>query len=269
MMAKIKKLFKAFAEIIKEPALLNKIIDDNGVWKNRVEAEFGLKNGFPVLSLDELFTDFKVSLNSFSFTGGGSLPTDIALLKKLCESKNDCTYFEIGTWRGESVRNVSEVSKECFTLNLSNQEMIEIFGSEEYASAHFFFSKGIENVTQLYGDSKKFDFAALNKKFDVVFIDGNHHHDYIKSDTQNVFQFLTDDNTIVVWHDYAYNPESLRYETMHAILEAVPEELHKHLYFVANTMCAIFIKGNFKTHEFNPLSDPEVTYKVEICSKKI
>lgn len=268
-MKKIKKTINAVIEIAKNPWLLNGIIDDNSVWERKVIEKYGLKNGFPVVSLDALFPNFSEILHSFSFSGGGSLPTDIALLKSLCRLKSETTYFEIGTWRGESVRNVSEVAKECYTLNLSKEEIVQLTGSKKYADAHFFFSKNIPNVQQLFGNSKTYDFKGLNKKFDVIFIDGDHHYESIKKDTENVFQHLIKDDSVIVWHDYAFSPEKLRFETIQAILDGVPENLHQHLYFVANSMSAVFIKGEFKTSEFQIHSNPVRTFEIQLKSVKI
>lgn len=268
-MNKIKKAINAVKEIIKNPWLLNSVIDDNSVWERKIIEKYKMINGFPVVALDELFPNFSETLHSFSFSGGGSLPTDIALLKSLCRKKTETSYFEIGTWRGESVKNVSEIAKECYTLNLSKEEIVQLTGSKEYADAHFFFSKNISNVKQLFGNSKTFDFKGLNKKFDVIFIDGDHHYESIKKDTENVFQHLMKEDSIIVWHDYAFSPEKLRFETMHAILDGVPENLHQHLYFVANSMSAIFIKGEFKTSEFQLHSDPVRTFEIQLKTKKI
>lgn len=265
-MNKIKKTFTAFAEIIKKPWLLNLILQENSVWENKVTKNYNLPHGFPQIQLNDLFPDFAEELNSFSFMGGGSLPTDIALLKSLCRKFENATYFEIGTWRGESVRNVADVAKECFTLNLSKQQMINLGMNEKYADAHAFFSKGLPNVTHLEGDSRTFDYAGLNKKFDVIFIDGNHHHDFVVSDTKKVFENLIHANSIVVWHDYAFNPEKVRFELMHAILDGVPKEFHSNLYHVANTMCAIFVKGSFESNYLQAYNNPIVTFKVDLKS---
>ena len=268
-MKKIKKTFAAIAEIIKNPWLLNHILEENSIWQKKVDQKYKLLNGLPQVQLDELFPDFSEKLNSFSFTGGGSLPTDIALLKSLCRKFENASYFEIGTWRGESVRNVADVAKECYTLNLSKQQIINLGMSEKYADAHAFFSKRLSNVTHLQGDSRTFDYTGLNKKFDVVFIDGNHHLDFVVSDTQKVFEHLLHENSVVVWHDYAFNPEKVRFELMHAILDGVPKEYHPNLYHVANTMCAIFIKGDFKTKFLEAYQNPIVTYEVGLTSKRI
>lgn len=268
-MKKLNKAFAAIGEIIKNPWLLNHILNENEVWQTKVEKDFRMPKGLPVIQLDELFPGFSEGLNSFSFMGGGSLPTDIALLKSLCRRKENPTYFEIGTWRGESVRNVSDVAQECFTLNLSKQQMVELGMSEKYADAHAFFSKGLPNVTHLEGDSRTFDYAGLNRKFDVVFIDGNHHHDFVKSDTRNVFKHLIHENSVVVWHDYAYSPEKVRFEILHGILEGIPQEFYPNLYHVANTMCAIFIRGNFNTKRLESYENPVRTFEVSIKSRRL
>lgn len=268
-MLKIKKTFSAFKSIIKNPWLLNKIIDEDNNWKEKLLRKYPYEHGLPVVQLDELFPNFSEKLDSFSFLGGGSLPTDLALLKSLCRQFENCSYFEIGTWRGESVFNVSKVAKECYTLNLPPAEIIKLTNNSKYADAHFFFSKNLPNVTQLLGDSRTFDYAGLGKKFDVIFIDGNHHFDFVKSDTENVFQHLTHENSVIVWHDYAYNPEKVRFEILHAILDAIPQNCHKHLYHVGNSMCAIYTKGNFNTSKLSLYDNPTRTYELTLSSKEI
>jgi len=37
--------------------------------------------------------------------------------------------------------------------------------------------------------------------FDLIFIDGSHYYEYVKSDTQNALGCLTAGG-LVVWHDY-------------------------------------------------------------------
>lgn len=269
MNKKVQKTLLGIKEILKNPWLLNHIINDNAFWKSKVEKKFNLPQGLPQIRLDDLFPDFSEKLNSFSFMGGGSLPTDIALLKSLCRKFDNASYFEIGTWRGESVRNVADVAKECYTLNLSKKEMLNLGMSKEYADAHAFFSKDLPNVTHLEGDSRTFDYAGLNKKFDVIFIDGNHHFDFVVSDTKMMFEHLMHENSIVVWHDYAFHPEEVRFEILHAILDGVPAEKHKNLYHVANTMCAIFIKGEFKTKFLKLYDKPSAVYEIDIKFKNI
>ncbi len=268
-MSRVKKTLKALGEIVRNPWLLNNVLDDNTVWRRKVERDFDLPEGLPIITLDQISPGFSEVLDSFSFLGGGSLPTDIALLKTLCRRFDKAKYFEIGTWRGESVRNVSDVAAECYTLNLSDEQMRSLGLSEDYIAAHGFFSKNRNNITQLLGDSTVYDFAGLEKRFDVIFIDGNHHHEYIVSDTKNVFEHLLHDRSIVVWHDYAYDPDRVRFETLHAIMEAVPVALRRHIYHVANTMCAVFIRDEFESRKRKIYERPEMTFEVKIMARKV
>ncbi len=265
MIKKIMKVLKAIKMIALNPWLLNTIINQNEEWQKKTS----FKNGLPQVSLEDLFPGFSIKLDQFSFLGGGSLPTDIALLKGLCKKVNDCIYFEIGTWRGESVVNVYQEAKECYTLNLSKKQIIELGFGENYANAHFFFSKDLENVTQLEGDSKTFDYSKL-KKMDVIFIDGNHHYDYVKSDTQKVFNHLMHDDTVVVWHDYAFSPENVRFEVLNGILDGIPKEKQGQLFHVENTLCAIYLPHHKKSNCFLKAYDnPKSVFEIDITYKKI
>jgi len=264
IVSRIQKTFKAIAEIIKNPWLLNHVLADNTIWKKYVEKHFGI-NSLPVIDINVLFPSFKEELNTFAFLEGGSLPTDLCLIRGLCKSVPNCTYFEIGTCRGESVVNVADVCKECYTLDLDPKQISD----KTEADLIGFFSKGNGKIKQLYGDSMAFDYAGLNKKFDVVFIDGDHHFESVKSDTANVFKHLVHDNSIIIWHDYGYDPVTPRHEVMAAIIEGTPEKLRRNLYHVSNTMCAVYINKSFPVIDIKAARQPNKKFKVTVESLPI
>ena len=97
-------------------------------------------------------------------------------------------------------------------------------------------------MSQIFADSTKFDFSTLGK-FDLIFIDGDHSYDAILSDTKNALGLLKDDFSVIVWHDYSYdNDHSVRQSTLNAIKDAIPKDEHQFLYYVENTMSAIYTK---------------------------
>ena len=150
-----------------------------------------------------------------------------------------CIRDRIGTWRGESVYNVAKFVDDCTTLNLSAKEMDELGWEKKYALQHGILSKKNEKILHLTGNTKSFDFAGLHKKYDLIFIDGDHSYDMVLSDTKKVFKNLLHEKSIVVWHDNAYITQKIRYEVFKAILHAVGEENHQYFYHPKNTMCAI------------------------------
>lgn len=263
-MRRFYKTIKAISILIRNPWKLNLIINQNEEWLRSVKKKWRLES-FPVISFGSIVPEMIVE--PYSFLDGGSLPTDLALLKQLASDINHCKYFEIGTWRGESVANVSAVAESCFTLNLSESELKNHSDDPGFLNSQRLFSKGIHNVKHLFGNSLTFDFESLGIKFDLIFIDGDHHYESVLNDTQKVLEHLCHENTIIVWHDYAYNPELIRYETIAAILDACPADLHKYIYHVENTNCAILHRKKMTPHVFKKYALPDHYFSVKISNK--
>ena len=131
-MNKIQKIIKGIGILFKNPSLINLILDSEFYWKNYLKRNQNNLLQLPTVDILDVIEN-PSELNQYSFLGGGSLPTDIVLLKSLAKQIRNCSYFEIGTWRGESVVNVAETAKECYTLNLSKEEIIAEGFPENYA----------------------------------------------------------------------------------------------------------------------------------------
>lgn len=266
-MSKLSKLFKALSLIITQPSLLNKVLDDADVNKNEVLKKHNLDKGLKTVDITELLPNFDVTVEPYAALDGGSTPIDLALLKGLAASKQNCDYFEIGTWRGESVSNVASVAKNCVTLNLPDETLLKMGLDKKYVDMHRFYSKNLKNVTHLQGDSLTYDYKSLNQKFDLIFIDGDHHFESVKSDTINAFSLLKDENSIIVWHDYGNNPSDIRWDVLRGILDGTPTDKIKNLYRVSNTLCAIYFKG-VKNAEYIPNnSSPKKHFSITVKAK--
>jgi len=262
-MRKLKRGFRAIMQIVWHPSLLNLVLDEDAAWDKKLRKLKGNAYRLPSLDLRQLLKPEGQTIAPFAFLDGSSLPTDLALLKSLAAGIQDCRYFEIGTWRGESVANVAAVAKECTTLNLSPEQITALGLPPAYADLHGYFSKELPNVTQLYGDTATFDFAALNQQYDLIFIDGDHHYNMVKSDTENVFKNLLHQNSVVVWHDAAYTPEKLRPEVIYGILQGTPAAMHHHIYHISNTQCAVYLPHDqWKTFILNPPLKPDFAFEV-------
>lgn len=253
MLGKLSKALTALWDILKNPWLLNLVYDRDDAWRNR------FKKAYPdtpaLLEYDLFFLNKPVHLEHWSFSGGGSMPTDIALLKALCSSFENCSYFEVGTWTGESAANLSQSCSKIYSLDLPESELRSLGASEEYIKKQGYLLKDIPHAKCIKANSLLFDFSSLNEAFDVVFIDGDHHYDAVFSDTQNALKHLVHSKSFIVWHDYAHQPGSLRWEVYKAILDAVPVEKHSNLISFKNTLCAV-------------LCPPEFLDKIKLSSEK-
>ncbi len=268
-MNKLSKLLKAITLIIKQPALLNKVLDDADINKQQVIKTYSLPKGLKTIDIRDLLPDFSEIVEPYCSIEGGSTPLDLALLKGLAKSKTDCTYFEIGTWRGESAANVASVAKQVVTLNLPDEEMLRIGLDKKYVGLHRFFSNGLKNVTHIQANSQTFDYSSLNQKFDLIFIDGDHHYESVKNDTTNAFKLLKDENSIIVWHDYGNNPSDIRWDVLRGILDGAPNEKRGNLYRVSNTLCAIYIAGPVKAEYFESFSVPDKYFSISLSVKTV
>ena len=268
-MNKLNKFFKAIGRIVRHPYLLNLVLQDESSNKEDVIRKYGLKDGLPLLEINELLPDFHEIAKPYAYLSGATMPIDIALMRALAKKYEVQDYFEIGTWRGESVANLAEVAKHCVTFNLPKEDIIRLTDNQLYADLHSFFSKDLSNIEQLYGDSQTFDFGPHFGKYDMVFVDGDHHYESVKKDTETAFKLLKGERSIIVWHDYGLDPETIRWDVMGAILDGTPAEKRKRIYHVSNTLCAVYLSEDLPTHKLTPYEKPKKYFEIEIKTHSI
>ncbi|NVO83459.1 class I SAM-dependent methyltransferase [Hymenobacter terrestris] len=268
-MSKLSKTLRGLASLVRNPWLLNHVLaaDETG-WQDQVLRHAGrwgvaATGGLPVVPLTALLPATGETVTPFAFRDGGSLPTDLALLRALARSKPGCRYFEIGTWRGESAANVAAVAAEVQTLNLAAEELRALGLPERYIELHGYFSRPLPNVTHLHGNSATYDLAALGH-FDLVFIDGDHRYEAVRTDTRRVFEHLVGPETVVVWHDASRQPCQPRWEVLAGILDGLPAAAPGQLTQVENTLCALYMPVPLPTHLPNPLADPVPAFEVTV-----
>jgi len=91
-------------------------------------------------------------------------------------------------------------------------------------------------IHQLFGNSLSFDFSCYEDRIDLVFIDGAHHYEAARSDTQNALRLLRPGG-LVIWHDFAnygdYN------DVVRAVLDLLPAD---NVIQIENSQLAIYKK---------------------------
>ena len=259
--------------VARNPWLLNHVLaGDAAAWQARALAPAGrhpglTAAGLPVVSLLHFLENMPPAARRvapFAFGAGGSLPTDLLLLRALCRAVPRCRYFEIGTWRGESAANAAAEAAEVFTLNLSAAELSAMGASPRYIALHGHFSRPLAQVRHLEGNSATFDYASLGGPFDVVFIDGDHAAAAVQRDTALVFRHLVHPGTVVVWHDASRQPGEPRWEVLAGIVAGLPTTAPGQLVQVSNTLCAVYLPTPAPTQPPNPLADPTPWFELQL-----
>ena len=236
--------------------------------KNHVIRKYGLHNGIKEIDILDLFPDFNETIEPFSHLYGTSLPIDLAILKLFAKRFNECTYIEIGSWRGESLANLSPVCRKCTSISLSDDEMRKIGLSEDVIKMQRFYSKNLSNVEHLTGDSTKFDFSKIGK-FDLIFVDGDHRYEAVKSDTANAWNLRKNEQSIIVWHDYTEQYEHINWEVLAGNLDGSPADMHGQIYHISNSLCAVYLPFAIASYDQKYPAYPNKSFSVSISGKKV
>jgi hypothetical protein len=266
-MTKKQLIFNILRNLVINPKNIRRVADETDFYSRYLDKKFNIK-ALPSLDLRVLFPDFDVEIENYSFLEGSSLTIDIAFLRKLASRFENCHYFELGCWRGESLYNVAAVSESCTALSLSKDEMKKMGFPPDIIAQNHFYTKDLNNIKFIHHNSLTFDFNQIEDRFDLLFIDGDHHYESIVSDTKNVLNLRKNDQSIIVWHDYGFNPEMVRPEVLAGILDGLPQHLHKNLVHISNTKCAALIMqdfGDLPLHRYP--TNPDKTFDVRISVK--
>jgi len=243
--------------------------------KKYVKEKLNFVEGLSSIKIEEYVGKEDVEINPYSFLGGSSDISDIMFLIEVAKEIKDLNnmkgtdYLEIGTWRGESIANIAKVLDNCVSLNLSSKQLFKIGYSKDYIELQDFLIKGIKNISYIKDDSTKYNFSSIKNKFDMIFIDGDHRYEAVKKDTENAFKLLKNKDSVIVWHDYGLNPESINYPVLAGILDGTPKEELNFIYKVPNTKCAIFTKKELESEMEEYYQKPKNNFKVNVCLNKL
>lgn len=142
----------------------------------------------------------------------GTQPTEgllfLASLAKVLQAK---TVFEIGTFTGLTswtlARNLDGAEVNTLDIPPDAAPTFELESSDEFhppqaePMAYETIPLPGGSVTQHWGDSAKFDFTPWTETVDLIYVDGAHSDDYVRSDSKNAFKMLRPGGA-VVWDDY-------------------------------------------------------------------
>jgi predicted O-methyltransferase YrrM len=166
----------------------------------------------PTRSFLEAFPDAEgreVRMGTVAFRASNLDPLEQYVVAVLCKLRRPQRIFEIGTYDGATTlllaRNAP--TAEVFTLDLPPDHASvaavtsEVANAREGAGRRFTDSPEAEQITQLYGDSRTFDFSPWHRDIDLILVDGGHDYDCARADTANALRMVRVGG-LVIWDDY-------------------------------------------------------------------
>ena len=78
-------------------------------FKKKAIREYNIEQ-FPTVDLLDLFQNLNENIDTYSFLAGTFLINDLILLKLFAKKFQNCFYFEICSWRGESLVKLFDVN---------------------------------------------------------------------------------------------------------------------------------------------------------------
>lgn len=171
----------------------------------------------PRIPLSEAFPGVKpmrIDLHRcFEWSKGTSLDAyELLVLLALAKSRDVRRILEIGTFNGNTALNLAANTSDdarVVTIDLGPDRKPELPVPEKYLNITDQTRVGYQledsdyrrKVHQVFGDSARLDWGALGGPFDLIFIDGNHHESYVRSDSENALRHRAPGG-LIVWHDY-------------------------------------------------------------------
>lgn len=137
---------------------------------------------------------------------------ELIVIAQLVKRRQPRKIFEIGTFDGRTTLNLAANTSEntkVFTLDLPQGMTVETsaggdkkFMGKVKTGARFKDRDEERKITQLFGDSAKFDFSPYKNSMDFIFVDGSHAYEYTLKDSESAL-LMAKPGTVILWHDYA------------------------------------------------------------------
>jgi predicted O-methyltransferase YrrM len=177
--------------------------------------------------LDDVFPELRtvdVSLvRTFDRKAGTSVNLyELAILCAFAKLRGARNILEIGTFHGNTALNLAAntpadavITTVDLPYDWSGQMALDNPRATYNPTARDMVGWQIKDspnegkIRQVRADSATLDWGSLGGPFDLVFIDGCHAYDYVRSDTANALKHTKPDG-IILWHDYGNKADVAR-----------------------------------------------------------
>jgi predicted O-methyltransferase YrrM len=175
----------------------------------KADARPGADGTFILKAFPEL-RGLTVPMGDVTYTRSNMDPLEQYFLAAIASKRRPRTIFEIGTFDGSTTLLLARAAPEAqiFTLDLPpDSPVVSESGTTERLAdmgswgVRFQDQPEAGRITQLFGDSREYDFSPYYGKIDLVVVDGGHTADCVTPDSENALRMVAPGG-IVVWDDY-------------------------------------------------------------------
>jgi predicted O-methyltransferase YrrM len=133
-------------------------------------------------------------------SGGTGILLELGCLAYLMQALQPKIIFEIGTFVGRTTRLLalnSPKDARVFTLDLPPERVAHVIGENYRHTAEQ------AKITQLYGDTRTFDYSSWYGQCDFVWVDACHDLPCVRQDSREALK-LRRPGGWIAWHDYRH-----------------------------------------------------------------
>ena len=172
--------------------------------------------------------------------------TELCLLAHIVKRYNVKRFFEIGTFKGTTTLVMAtNMGPDGHAYTLDTPVVLDRHGykdkewckPEKVGEAFRDAPEHTQRITQLWGDSRYFDFSYFFGKMDMVFVDGDHNYDTTVSELTNALKMVKPGG-IIVNHDFSVWWPDILYA-----VSKIANDIGKPIYTFAWTTLAMFGDG--------------------------
>lgn len=187
-----------------------------------------LKPKLPFISWEQVASSKPIRLAELEVKTGNMPVRELSLICGIIRKEKPLSIFEIGTMNGRTTLNMALNSPEActiYTLDLPKDELnrtqyhiskrFRKLVDKEISGELFLNQSAVDipeknKITQLLGDSGKFDFSPYYNSIDFIFIDGSHDYEYVLNDSEVALKLLREEKGVILWHDYRNGMEVVK-----------------------------------------------------------
>lgn len=156
-----------------------------------------------------------VQLWALDSVDGNVTDRELLTIARLVVATGAKSLFEFGTFDGRTTLNLAMNAgsdARVWTLDLPASTAGSTaaplhphetrYAIKDNSGARYRGTGAEKQITQLYGDSAKFDFAQFSQAVDLAFVDGSHAYSYVINDSLHAIEMVRPGG-IILWHDYS------------------------------------------------------------------